>query len=470
MESSEMKQRKQKTSQEASAERRVVNTPESRIGPSSSATPATKESSEEADTKLMERILDKGNLFASFLQVKRNKGAPGVDGMTVYELESYLKANWPRIKAELLKGTYKPLPVLRVEIPKPDGGIRPLGIPAVIDRLIQQAINQALTPLFDPSFSEFSYGFRANRNAKMAVLQARAYMLQGYSWVVDIDIANFFNTMHHDLIMARVAKKIKDKTLLGLIRKYLQSGIMINGVCNKSEEGAPQGGPLSPLLANIMLDDLDKELTARGHKFVRYADDCNTYVKSETAGRRVMESIKVFIEQKLKLKLNMEKSAVDRPWNRKLLGFTFLRDKTHKIRIAPKSLQRLKGRIRAMTMASKSESMRDRLAKLRSYLAGWIGYYALSETPSVLEDLDCWIRRRLRKCLLEQWKTPANKAKQLILLGLPEWLAVQIAGSGKGPWRLVKTGQLHRVTTKAYWNAQGLVSITERYNQLRGNL
>lgn len=431
-----------------------MTTTESRMG-----------STKEIHMELMDKVLEKNNLRKALERVEENEGAPGIDEMTVGELRPYLKENWLQIKEQILAGTYKPKPVRRVEIPKPDGGKRALGIPTVLDRFIQQAIQQVLTPIFDEQFSEHSYGFRIGRNAHMAVKQAQNYIQEGYNWVVDVDIENFFNTMHHDLIMARVAKKVGDKLILRLIRRYLQSGVMINGVCVATEEGAPQGGPLSPLLANIMLDDLDKELTKRGHRFVRYADDCNIYVKSERAGQRVMESVKSFLEKKLKLKISLKKSAVDKPGKRKFLGFSFTND--NRIRIAPKSLERLKDKIRGMTKPSESKNITDRIKKLSEYLSGWLGYFQLTETRSVLEKIDKWTRRRLRVCLLEQWKQPKTRARELKALGLREDWAYRIGYSRKGSWRLTATKQMHTATNLEYWSKMGLRSLVEQYDRLR---
>lgn len=418
---------------------------------------------------LMEQILSRENLQAAIKKVEANKGAAGVDGVTTRQLREYVQKHWPEIKPKLQEGTYKPSPVRKVEIPKPEGGVRILGIPTVIDRLIQQAILQVLTPLFDPGFSPHSYGFRPGKRGHDAVRQARKYIEEGYGIVVDIDLEKFFDRINHDILMSRVARKVKDKKVLKLIRSYLNSGIMVEGIRVRMEEGAPQGGPLSPLLANILLDDLDKELERRGLRFCRYADDCNIYVKTKRAGERVKQSITRYLEKKLRLKVNEGKSAVDRPWKRKFLGFSFYKQKAIKVRIAPKSLKRLKDRIREITNPTWSISMNERIQRLNQYLTGWIGYYALADTPSVLEGLEEWIRRRLRLCLWLQWKRVRTRIRELKALGLKKSQAEEIANTRKGAWRTSKTPHLHKALGNAYWQSQGLMSLTQRYSQLRQN-
>ena len=418
---------------------------------------------------LMEQILSRENLQAAIKKVEANKGAAGVDGVTIRQLREYVQKHWPEIKPKLQEGTYKPSPVRKVEIPKPEGGVRVLGIPTVIDRLIQQATLQVLIPLFDPGFSPHSYGFRPGKRGHDAVRQARKYIEEGYCTVVDIDLEKFFDRINHDILMSRVARKVKDKKLLKLIRSYLNTGIMVEGIRVRTEEGTPQGGPLSPLLANILLDDLDKELERRGLRFCRYADDCNIYVKTKRAGERVKQSITRYLEKKLRLKVNEGKSAVDRPWKRKFLGFSFYKQKAIKVRIAPKSLKRLKDKIREITNPTWSISMNERIQKLNQYLTGWIGYYALADTPSVLEGLEEWIRRRLRLCLWLQWKRVRTRIRELKALGLKKSQAEEIANTRKGAWRTTKTPHLHKALGNAYWQSQGLMSLTQRYSQLRQN-
>lgn len=416
--------------------------------------------------KLMEQVVARDNMLLAFERVRENRGAPGVDRVTVEQLAQYCRDHWPRIREELLTGTYKPQPVRRVGIPKPDGGTRNLGIPTVIDRLIQQALHQVLTPIFEPTFSEYSYGFRPNRSAHDAVRQARRYAEEGYEWVVDIDLDKFFDRANHDMLMARVAREVTDKRVLKTIRRYLQAGVMINGVVVRNEEGTPQGGPISPLLSNILLTDLDRELEKRGHRFARYADDCNIYVRSQRAGERVMESIKTFIEKKLKLKVNEAKSAVSKPTKRKFLGFSMFKNRGRtKLRLAPQTKKRLKEKLREMTCRSRSMNMQDRIQMINSYLRGWMGYYALVETPSVFRDIEAWLRRRLRMCMWVQWKRIRTRYKKLRALGLSHEEAIKLANSRKGQWRISKW--LNRTLSNSYWENQGLVSLSKLYQILR---
>ncbi|WP_259463534.1 group II intron reverse transcriptase/maturase [Geobacillus stearothermophilus] len=379
----------------------------------------------------MKQVLSRENLLRALKQVEKNKGSHGTDGMSVKDLRRHLVEHWDAIRHALEEGTYEPCPVRRVEIPKPNGGVRLLGIPTVTDRFIQQAIAQVLTPIFDPSFLEHSYGFRPGRRGHDAVKKAKQYIQEGYTWVVDIDLEKFFDRVNHDKLMGILAKRIPDKILLKLIRKYLQAGVMINGVVMETQEGTPQGGPLSPLLSNILLDELDKELEKRGHKFVRYADDCNIYVRTQKAGERVMKSITAFIEKKLRLKVNETKSAVDRPWRRKFLGFSFTPSKEPKIRIARESIRRMKQRIRTMTSRSKPIPMPERIEQLNQYILGWCGYFSLAETPSVFKELDGWIRRRLRMCQWKEWKLPRTRVRKLQSLGVPKQKAYEWGNTRK---------------------------------------
>nr|WP_062286090.1 group II intron reverse transcriptase/maturase [Moorella mulderi] len=416
----------------------------------------------------MEQVVERHNMLAALKRVERNGGAPGVDGIPTERLRDQIRAEWPRIREELLAGTYRPKPVRRVEIPKPGGGKRMLGIPTVMDRLIQQALLQVLTPIFEPQFSESSFGFRPGRRAHDAVKKARQYVEEGYEWAVDLDIEKYFDRVNHDILMARVARKVTDKRVLTLIRRYLTAGVMVNGVVMETVEGTPQGGPISPLLANILLDDLDKELEKRGHKFVRYADDCNIYVKSKRAGERVMASIRKFLQERLKLKINEEKSAVDRPWKLKFLGFSMYKARAGQIliRLAPQTIDRVKTKIREITSRNKSVKMAERIERLNTYLGGWIGYFALADTPSTFKNIEGWMRRRLRMCLWKQWKRVRTRYRELRALGLPEWVVHEFANARKGPWRMAH-GPMNRALGNAYWQSQGLMSLTERYISLR---
>jgi RNA-directed DNA polymerase len=420
-----------------------------------------------ANAGMWEQVWERQNLFTALKRVEQNGGAPGMDGMTVKELRPYLKEHWLEIRAKLDQQTYQPSPVRRVEIPKPDGGVRLLGIPTVLDRLLQQAIAQALTPLFEPLFSDHSYGFRPGRSAHQAILQAQEYVQAGYEWAVDIDLEKFFDRVNHDMLMARVARVVADKRVLKLIRAYLNSGVMVNGVVLDTEEGTPQGGPLSPLLSNIMLDDLDKELEQRGHKFVRYADDCNIYVKTQRAGERVMASVKAFLEQKLKLKVNPKKSKVDRASRVKFLGFSFFKRKGEVlIRVAARSRERFCERLRRLTKRTRSGKLEDVIQEINRYTMGWIGYFWRANTPSVYEELDQWIRRRLRQMLWKRWKRGTTRYKELVKLGVPHWRAQGGAG-GKSPWHMSKSPVINEALSNGHFRNLGLKSLKTRYQELR---
>lgn len=427
----------------------------------------TSYSRKERITMLLNQILSRKNMLLALKRVEQNKGSHGVDMMSVQNLRQHILEKWSSIKEAILQGTYEPMPVRRVEIPKPDGGTRLLGIPTVTDRLIQQAIAQILSPIYDRTFSEHSYGFRPNRSAHDAVRKAKDYIEDGYRWVVDMDLEKFFDKVNHDRLMSTLAKRMSDKLLLKLIRKYLQAGVMINGVVSTTDEGTPQGGPLSPLLSNIVLDELDKELETRGHKFIRYADDCNIYVKSKRAGERTMASVQRFVEGKLRLKVNEKKSAVDRPWRRKFLGFSFTSSRKPKIRIAKQSLKRMKAKVKEITSRKMPYSMEYRLKKLNQYLTGWCGYFALADTASIFEKLDGWIRRRLRMCLWKAWKKPKTKIRNLVKLGVPHWQAYEWGNSRKAYWRIANSPILHRTLGNSYWRRRGLRSLHDRYEFLR---
>jgi group II intron reverse transcriptase/maturase len=418
--------------------------------------------------KVWERIWERTNLLKALKRVETNKGAPGIDGMRVEELRPYLKEHWLEIRNRLDEGKYRPSPVRRVEIPKPDGGMRLLGIPTVVDRLIQQAMAQVLTTWFEPTFSDHSYGFRPNRSAHDAVKATQAYIREGYDWVVDIDLEKFFDRVNHDKLMYRVARVVKDKRVLKLVRAYLNSGVMVNGVVLDTEEGTPQGGPLSPLLSNIMLNDLDWELEKRGLRFVRYADDCNIYVKSERAGSRVMENIRRFLAQKLKLKVNEQKSKVGRPSKLKFLGLRLFKRKGDVVvGVAAQAVKRCRERLRQLTRRTRSGQLGEVLREINAYVRGWVGYFRIADTPSVFQELDEWLRRRLRQLLWKRWKKPGTRQRNLVALGVPPRVAHEASGSGKKMWRISASPPVHQALSNAYWRNQGLMSITERYHQLR---
>jgi RNA-directed DNA polymerase len=412
--------------------------------------------------RLMEEVCERENLKEALRQVKANKGSPGVDGMTVGGITDYLKQHWPAIREQLLNGTYEPKPVRRVEIPKPDGGgVRKLGIPSVLDRFIQQAVLQVLQRRWDRTFSDHSYGFRPGRSAHQAVAKAQQYIAEGCGWCVDFDLEKFFDRVNHDKLMGQIAKRVEDKRLLKLIRAFLNAGVMENGLVSPSVEGTPQGGPLSPLLSNLVLNELDRELERRGHHFVRYADDCNIYVRSERAGQRVMESVTRFITQKLKLKVNESKSAVARPQERKFLGFSFTAGLEVKRVIAPKALDRFKRRVREITRRAKGVSIETTIEELAPYMRGWRSYFGFCETPVVLQYLTRWVRLRLRAALWRQWKTRRRRRAALVALGVSERLASNTASSGRGPWYLARSKALSMGLSNAYFKSLGLPSLFE---------
>ena len=413
-----------------------------------------------ANERIMEVIGNRENLWKALQRVQANKGSPGVDGMTVQQLPDYLREHWPTLREQLLHGTDEPQPVKRVEIPKPGGGVRKLGIPVVLDRFIQQAGLQVLQERWDPTFSPHSYGFRPGRSAHQAVAAAQQYIVDGCRWVVDLDLEKFFDRVNHDRLMAAIAQREKDKRVLKLIRAFLNAGVMENGLVSSTEEGTPQGGPLSPLLSNLVLDELDRELEKRGHRFARYADDCNIYVRSERAGQRVMGSVTQFITRRLKLKVNETKSAVARPWDRTFLGFSFTSRREPKRRIGPKARQRFKDRVRELTRRSRGISLPVMVGELADYLRGWRGYFGFCQTPSVLKDLDSWVRRRLRCFKWQQWKRGKRRFAELRRLGVRKDLAAQTAGSPHGPWRISRSPALSFAFPDAYFETLGLPSLT----------
>jgi len=451
----------------ACAKRRTVKPDAPRIGRSLFPA-ATSPDSHPAPTGLFESFLSRENLARALKRVERNHGAPGPDGMKTEELRPWLHAHWPEVRARLDAGTYRPQPVRRVFIPKPGGKVRPLGVPTVLDRLIQQGLLQVLTPVFDPHFADRSYGFRPGRSAHQAVRRAREAIASGHSWVVDLDLEAFFDRVDHDALMARCARRIEDKKVLKLLRAYLNAGVMQDGVKIPQEEGTPQGSPLSPLLANIILDDLDKELSGRGHQFVRYADDIMIYVQSERAGERVMASTRTFVEKRLKLRVNEAKSAVAPATSRPFLSFAFfLRDQEVKVRLDPKAKAAAKMRLRRLTARSWRVSMMVRIAALNRFSRGWTAYFALADTPSVFEQLDEWLRRRLRQVRWKEWKKPKGRCRGLVALGIPTWQARKWASSGRGCWRIAGSAILQRALPVAYWQNQGLAGFLGPYRQLR---
>jgi RNA-directed DNA polymerase len=411
--------------------------------------------------RVMEEVCERENRREALKRVRANQGSPGIDGMTVDQLPGYLEQHWPAIREQLLRGTYEPKPVKRVEIPKPDGGVRKLGIPTVLDRFVQQAVQQVLQKQWDPTFSEHSYGFRPGRSAKQAVAKAQQYIAEGHGWCVDFDLEKFFDRVNHDKLMGAVAKRVEDRRLLKLIRAFLNAGVMEGGLVSPSVEGTPQGGPLSPLLSNLVLDELDRELERRGHRFVRYADDSNIYVRSERAGQRVMESVKQFITNKLKLKVNESKSAVAKPQERKFLGFSFTGGQELKRKIAPKAISRFRERVREITHRSRGKSMKPVMEELARYIRGWRGYYGFCETPRVLKHLDSWVRRRVRCAFWRQWKTGRKRYAELVRRGVHKAVAANTAGARHGPWRVSQSKALDRALSNATLTSLGLPSLAE---------
>lgn len=416
--------------------------------------------------RLMERIVSRENMMAALHRVVSNKGAAGIDKMSVEALKPYLVKHWPRIREDLLAGRYEPAAVRGVEIPKPGGGKRLLGIPTVLDRLIQQAMHQVLMPIFDPDFSNSSYGFRPERSAHDAVLAARSHVAAGHRVVVDLDLEKFFDRVNHDVLMARVARKVADKRVLRLIRRYLQAGLMLGGTATARSEGTPQGGPLSPLLSNVLLDELDKELERRGHRFCRYADDCDVYVRSLRAGQRVMASLTAFLDKRLKLKVNGAKSAVDRPWNRVFLGYTMSFHRKPRLRVAADSAKRLRGKLKARFRAGRGRTIDATIKDLTPILRGWTAYFRLADVKGTFEELDGWVHRKLRSILWRQWKTPATRAQRLMQRGIKEERACVSAFNGHGPWWNARTPHMHEAVPNAFFTKLGLVSILKEHRRL----
>jgi len=416
---------------------------------------------------LMEKVVGRATMLAAFDRVWRNGGAPGVDGMTVGALWEYCQEHWTRIRAELLGGTYVPQPVRRVDIPKPGGkGLRTLGIPTVLDRMIQQALAQALTPLFDPTFSDASFGFRPGRGTHDAVRRAREYMASGHRWVVDMDLEKFFDRVNHDVLMARVARRVKDKRVLLLIRRFLQAGMMEGGLVSPRTQGTPQGGPLSPLLSNILLDELDKELERRGHRFVRYADDCNVYVRSRRAGERVLASLERFLMDRLRLRVNRAKSAVDRPWRRRFLGYSVTWHKPPRLKVSPESVRRLKAKLRPLFRRGRGRALGPVIRELSRVLRGWVSYYRLAEVKGLFEELDGWIRRKLRRILWKQWKRPRTRLRELVARGLDRERAAASAYNGRGPWWNAGASHMNQAVPTRVLRALGLVSLRDEHHRL----
>lgn len=416
---------------------------------------------------LMEAVVGRGNLMLAYQRVVKNKGAAGVDGIGIAEFKGHLQRHWPTIKVSLLAGKYIPQPVRRVDIPKPQGGVRTLGIPTLMDRMIQQALHQVMSPIFEADFSESSYGFRPGKNAHQAVKAAKQYVAEGRRVVVDIDLEKFFDRVNHDLLMEKLSKKIEDGRVLQLIRRYLEAGMMADGITSPRTEGTPQGGPLSPLLSNILLTELDWELEHRGHTFCRYADDCNIYVRSRAAGERVMASLTRFLAERLKLTVNTTKSAVAKPWERKFLGYSLTWHKAPRLRIAPSSYQRLEKRIREGLKGAGGRSLSNTIAELNPVLRGWAAYFKLTETKKALEELDGWIRRKLRCILWRQWKRSYTRATNLMKAGLTEERAWRSACNQRGPWWNAGASHMNAAFRKSFFGRLGLVSLLDTTRRLQ---
>jgi RNA-directed DNA polymerase len=421
----------------------------------------------EAATGLMEEIVSRGNMMAAYSRVVSNKGAPGVDDMPVTALKGYLQQEWPRIREELLAGTYRPQPVRKVDIPKPGGGTRMLGIPTVLDRLIQQAAHQVLSPLFDPGFSKSSYGFRPGRSAHQAVKAARQHVENGLRWVVDIDLEKFFDRVHHDTLMSLVKRKVADRAVLSLMDSYLKAGMLAGGVTTARMEGTPQGGPLSPLLSNILLDELDKELERRGHEFCRYADDCNIYVATRRSGERVMASLTSYLSERLKLTVNVGKSAVDRPWKRTFLSYGMTWHRKPRLIVAKKAVDKLKSTFKAIFRRGKGKRLPTTIGEMTPQLRGWLNYFRYAEVKGIFDELDGWLRRKLRRILWKQWKRPYTRAKNLMRRGLSDSTAWKSATNGRGPWWNAGAAHMHKAFPKSYFDKLGLVSLVDQYHRLQ---
>jgi group II intron reverse transcriptase/maturase len=452
---------------QAGAEDTGRNSVEAAAGAEADVATRARTKAEVATTSLMEAVVERGNLKLAYQRVVENKGAAGVDQLAVAELKAHLKQHWPTIRTRLLAGEYQPQPVRRVDIAKPQGGVRTLGIPTVVDRLIQQALHQVLQPIFEPTFSEASYGFRPGRNAHQALRQARQYVAQGKRWVVDMDLEKFFDRVNHDLLLSKLAVKIDDARVLKLIRRYLEAGMMTDGLVQPRTEGTPQGGPLSPLLSNILLTALDRELERRGHAFCRYADDCNIYVGSVRAGVGLLQSLTVFLEQQLKLKVNAAKSAVARPWQRKFLGYSLTWHQKPKLRIAAASLQKLTEKVRALLRGARGRSLGTTIQTLNPVLRGWAAYFKLAETKRALEERDGWIRHKLRCVLWRQWKRSYARARNLMQRGLTEERAWRSATNGRGPWWNAGASHMHAAFPKSWFDHLGLVSLLDTVQRLQ---